>query len=139
MILRWWKKKLTLQEREPLLEKVEALIEDGAKEITVDLREVEFLNAAGIGTLVQALKLVREKGGRLIVRGLERHLRFLFTVTRTEELFEWEEITAGGVTPLPPPVLSTPDVTEEKRRMRGREKFNEAASPGPAPRMPEVP
>ena len=44
-----------------------ALIEAGAREILVDLNEVEFMGSAGIGVLDEAARAVAARGGRLYV------------------------------------------------------------------------
>lgn len=63
-------------------------IEQGAKVILVDLKEVTFMDSSGLGALVTALKAVRSVGGKLCVCSINEQVRILFELTSMDRVFE---------------------------------------------------
>jgi anti-sigma B factor antagonist len=61
------------------------------KTIVVDLARVSFIDASGIATLLEALKLARSRKATLCLRGLQGRTVRLFSVTGLLSVFE----TAG--------------------------------------------
>lgn len=57
------------------------LIDNGAGDVVVDLRELEFLDSTGLGVLVRALKWAREAGGGLQVVADDDKIVKVFTIT----------------------------------------------------------
>ena len=64
------------------------LQKQGAKTIIVDLTEVSFIDAAGIATLLEALKLARNRQVTLCLKGLQGRMARLFEVTGLQAVFE---------------------------------------------------
>jgi anti-anti-sigma factor len=62
-----------------------AALRDGAVFITVDLDDVDFMNAALLGALVAARGRCRQQGAHLRVKCGKPRLRRLFTVTRLDD------------------------------------------------------
>jgi len=58
------------------------------KTITVDLTEVSFIDAAGIATLLEALKISRSRQAMLCLKGLRGRVLRLFEVTGLQAVFE---------------------------------------------------
>jgi anti-sigma B factor antagonist len=58
------------------------------KTITVDLTEVSFIDAAGIATLLEALKIARNRQATLCLKGLQGRMVRLFEVTGLQAVFE---------------------------------------------------
>lgn len=70
-----------------LREKLIALLDKGALHVILDLREVEFLDSTGLGTLVGALKRQRWRDGSLrLVIGSDQIIR-IFRITGLVEVF----------------------------------------------------
>ena len=58
-------------------------------EITLDLRDVGFVDSSGLGVLVGALKRLREGGGhRFVIVGAQDAVRKVFSITGLNTLFE---------------------------------------------------
>jgi len=57
------------------------------KTITVDLAEVSFIDAAGIATLLEALKIARSRQATLCLKGLHGRMVRLFEVTGLQAVF----------------------------------------------------
>jgi anti-sigma B factor antagonist len=63
-------------------------LDAGARRITVDVRDVPFIDSSGLGVLVGALRRLRESGGtELIVVGLQDPVRKVFDITGLDQLF----------------------------------------------------
>lgn len=58
------------------------------KRIVLDLSNVEFIDSAGVGTLISCLRIVTEQQGQLRLCGLNRAVRALFELMRMHRLFE---------------------------------------------------
>jgi anti-sigma B factor antagonist len=59
------------------------------EELTLDLREVTFVDSSGLGVLVGALKRLRESGGgRFSVVDAQDSVRKVFDITGLTTLFE---------------------------------------------------
>lgn len=69
-------------------QQIKDLINEGVNLILIDLKKVNFMDSSGLGALVLALKMVREKGGRLFLMSLNDQVKMLFELTNTGHLFE---------------------------------------------------
>jgi anti-anti-sigma factor len=58
-----------------------ALHRDGCAHVVLDLAELDFLDAAGLGVLVRGDRLFRDAGGRLELTGLRPAQRRLLELT----------------------------------------------------------
>lgn len=56
--------------------------------IVLDLGNIEFMDSAGIGTLISCLRVVSERQGQLRLCSLSRAVRALFELMRMHRLFE---------------------------------------------------
>lgn len=64
------------------------LHEQPPKTIIVDLTQVSFIDAAGIATLLEALKIARNRQATLCLKGLQGRMVRLFEVTGLQAVFE---------------------------------------------------
>ncbi len=58
------------------------------KTIIVDLTEVSYMEASGIATLLEALKIARNRRATLCLKGLQGRIVRLFEVTGLNKVFE---------------------------------------------------
>jgi anti-sigma B factor antagonist len=63
-------------------------MEQDVTNFVVDLKEVEFMDSAGLGTLIAALKRVTERGGDMKLACLQKKPRMVFEITRAYKVFE---------------------------------------------------
>ena len=66
---------------------LESVIEDNAK-ILLDMTNVEFVDSAGLGTIVATLKHLRASGGDLTICSVHKTVRALFELVRMHRLVE---------------------------------------------------
>jgi anti-anti-sigma factor len=67
------------------------LHEQGYRHVVLDLAEVSFVDSAGLGVLVVALKRFRADGGNVVVRRPHRQVARLFEMTGLDAVFGSED------------------------------------------------
>jgi anti-sigma B factor antagonist len=67
-----------------------AVVETGTGTVTLDLRDVGFVDSSGLGALVAVHHYAEAKGAHLVVRSVPTHVRDLFTITRLDNLLTVE-------------------------------------------------
>ncbi|MGF1492813.1 MAG: STAS domain-containing protein [Microcoleaceae cyanobacterium] len=68
-------------------QEINKLVEDGAKTILIDFKDVSFMDSSGLGALVLALKSVRAAGGKLAVCSINEQIKILFELTSMDRVF----------------------------------------------------
>ena len=56
--------------------------------LSVDLSDVSYIDTSGLATLVEAARIAREQGTRLILGGIKDQPRYLFEITHLDRLFD---------------------------------------------------
>jgi len=69
-------------------ENLKAIVEGGAGKLIVDLNGVSFIDSSGLSVLISAFKLIRAKGGRMLLSGISKNVQTLLELTRLSEIFE---------------------------------------------------
>lgn len=70
-----------------LKERFGKLFNEGVYEIVVDLRQVPFMDSAGLGHLVNALKMCVHHKGNLMLVGANESIVDLLRITRLDTIF----------------------------------------------------
>lgn len=63
-------------------------IEPKDTEIVVNLSKVDFLDSAGLGLLISFLKLMKKRGGKVVLEHPKLGVQKLLEMTRMDELFD---------------------------------------------------
>ncbi len=63
-------------------------VEVNVKNYVIDLKQVDFMDSAGLGTLIAVLKRITERGGDLKIACLQKKPRMVFEITRAYKVFE---------------------------------------------------
>lgn len=71
-----------------LNDKLHELIDEGKKNIVVDLGGVKFMNSSGLGMLIGALTTVRKAGGDLRLARASEKIESLLIVTKLVTVFK---------------------------------------------------
>lgn len=71
-----------------LKDKVQSLIQQGYRNLLIDLSNVSYVDSAGLGQLVQAYATTRNKGGALKLVNLTKRLQDLLVVTKLLTVFD---------------------------------------------------
>ena len=64
------------------------LVNRDSKIILLDCQDITFMNSAGIGALVAALKIVRNSGGDLYICSLNNQVEMIFKITKMNRIFQ---------------------------------------------------
>jgi len=70
-----------------LRERLAEVFASGPEEIVIDLAAVEFIDSTALGVLVGALKLARQNGGDVRLRGATPAAKQVFDVTGLSDVF----------------------------------------------------
>ena len=62
--------------------------EPEVKNYVIDLKQVDFMDSAGLGTLIAVLKRITERGGDMKIACLQKKPRMVFEITRAYKVFE---------------------------------------------------
>jgi anti-anti-sigma factor len=68
-------------------QKIDEIIESGAKVILVDFSDVTFMDSSGLGALVFSLKTVRAAGAQLFLCSINEQIKMLFELTSLDRVF----------------------------------------------------
>ena len=71
-----------------LKDKVQSLIQQGHKNIVIDLGGVAYVDSAGLGQLVHAYATTKNKGGALKLVNVTKKLQDLLSITKLLTVFE---------------------------------------------------
>lgn len=63
------------------------LIDQGCSKVIVDLAAVPFIDSSGLAALVSGLRLARERGGNLVLSGLQSQAETVFRLTMLDRVF----------------------------------------------------
>jgi anti-sigma B factor antagonist len=64
------------------------LAESEINDYVIDLKQVDFMDSAGLGTMIAVLKRISERGGDMKVACLQKKPRMVFEITRAYKVFE---------------------------------------------------
>lgn len=63
------------------------LNESKTRYFVIDFSQVQYMESACLGSLVQFLKWLAHEEGRIAVAGVQENVRFLFRVTKLDKVF----------------------------------------------------
>jgi len=92
------KGRVTLGEGDELLkDKINSLLNQGARKIVLNLAEVPYVDSAGLGEIVRTHATVSRQGGGLKLIGLTKRITDLLAITKLLTVFETYESEAEAV------------------------------------------
>ena len=59
--------------------------------LTVDLSGVTYMDTSGLATLMEAMRVARRQGTRLVLSGIQDQPRYLLEITDLDQVFEIEK------------------------------------------------
>ena len=90
--------RITLGEGSVILrEIVRDLLTKGKKKIFLNLGEVEYVDSAGIGELIQSFTTIRNQGGQMKLVNLNKRVQDLLVMTNLHKVFEIHDDEAGAI------------------------------------------
>lgn len=83
----------------PFKDAMSEFVDDGNKQIILDLGEIGFIDSSGLGAIVTTLKRIGADG-KLIVAGLNDKTRSIFELTRMDRVFDIHTSLDGALESL---------------------------------------
>ncbi len=80
-----------------LKDKVQSLLQQGQKNILLDMGGVSYVDSAGLGELVQAYATTKNRGGALKLVSVTKRLKDLLVVTKLLTVFDTYDSEAEGL------------------------------------------
>jgi len=92
------KGKLTIGEGDELLkETIQKLMEQGHKQLLLNLADVPYVDSAGLGEIVRTYTTVNRQGGSLKLLNLTKRITDLLAITKLLTVFDTYESEAEAV------------------------------------------
>lgn len=73
---------------EQVRDKVRSVLQQGQKNLLVNLARVSYMDSAGLGELVQAYSTVKKQGGKLKLVNPTKRLQDLLVITKLATVFD---------------------------------------------------
>lgn len=78
---------INLHRAPALREQLLPLIQQERGNLLIDMTEVPHMDSSGLATLIEALRIVRNSGGRIILHDLPHRVRGLFEIAQLHKTF----------------------------------------------------
>ena len=79
---------ITLENCHNLLQQGKNLALEGFTDVIVDFERVEFIDSAGIGTLISLSRLMKDNGGSLQLRNLGDNIKRVLSMSHLDKFFD---------------------------------------------------
>lgn len=66
---------------------VDDLVNEGRKEVTLELTQLRLIDSSGVGVIVSLFKRIRANGGQVRITGLRDQPRAIFRLLRLDRVF----------------------------------------------------
>jgi anti-anti-sigma factor len=80
--------RITVDNSNEMREKLRAALKVMPKPLTVDLSQVTSIDMSGLATLVEATRMARRQGTRLVLAGIQGQPASLLEVAHLDQLFD---------------------------------------------------
>jgi len=90
------KDKITFEHCPLLQSRLDQLLEEGARHVVIDFREVPFMDSSGVGEILRLFKLVRDRQGDVVLINPNQKLLNLFRMYRFEKFMKIMDSAEGG-------------------------------------------
>lgn len=64
------------------------LIDEGKKNVIIDLSGVSYVNSSGIGMVIMSYTTVVNSGGKLVLANINEKMKGILSVTKLNQIFE---------------------------------------------------
>lgn len=90
------KDKITFEHCPLLQSRLDAVLEEGVREIVIDFREVPFMDSSGVGEILRLFKLMRDRKGEVVLVNPNQKLNNLFRMYRFEKFMKIVDSVEAG-------------------------------------------
>ena len=71
---------------------VSTYLEDGKKNIIVEMSDVKFVDSSGLGNIVRAFSTVKEAGGQLKLAGISDKVKGVLSITKLNRFLSYTHL-----------------------------------------------
>ncbi|HHV72354.1 MAG TPA: STAS domain-containing protein [Clostridia bacterium] len=71
-----------------LKEKINALLDNGVKELVIDLSNVSYIDSTGLGIFIGTLRNLKERGGRMELLSPTPRVKKVLNITGLDRVFD---------------------------------------------------
>jgi len=87
-----------------LRDALQRLLDDGTRNVVIDLAEVRFMDSTTLGVLVVTFRALRDRGGRLCLAAAQRSVRAMLAVTNVDQAIVVYDTVEAAEASMPPVV-----------------------------------
>jgi len=69
-------------------DQISSFLEQGKKNIIIDLSDVKYVDSSGIGNIIKAFSTVKDAGGKLKLSGLSDKIKGVLNIVKLDRIFE---------------------------------------------------
>ena len=80
-----------------LKDKMQSLVQQGKKQVLLNLGDVSYIDSAGLGEIVQAYATVNKGGGTLKLLNTTKRIKDLLSITKLLTVFECHDNEAEAI------------------------------------------
>jgi anti-sigma B factor antagonist len=88
--------------RPQLQDFLEDVVDQGARRVVLDLAEVPFMDSSGLGLQVDALKRLRDEGGRLCLAAVQESVRNVLALSAVDRVVDVYDTVEAAEDDMPP-------------------------------------
>lgn len=80
--------RITIESSNEMRRTLASALRNKPANLSVDLSGVPYIDTSGLATLLEAERIARKQGTRLILSGLQEQPRYLFDITHLDQFFD---------------------------------------------------
>jgi len=84
-------------------DEIKSIIDEGVNVVLINMDAVPYIDSAGLGMLVSALKAARLQAGNIYLAGLTDQVKMVIELTRLDRIFTIFDSVENGITSLNDP------------------------------------
>jgi anti-sigma B factor antagonist len=88
--------RITVNTSDEMRRKLLAALRLKPPQVTVDLSQATYMDSSGLATLLEAVRIARKQGTRLLLAGVSGQPRGLFGIGQIDRLFEFATEETSG-------------------------------------------
>ena len=93
---------LDMDTRSRLQDFLRGVVDSGARQVVLDLAEVPFVDSSGLGVLVESLKLLHDRGGRLSLAAVQPPVRTVLALSAVDQVLDLYDTVEAAEADVPP-------------------------------------
>jgi anti-sigma B factor antagonist len=85
------KGKVTFEYCPALQKHLDSLLDEGARQVEIDFKDVPFIDSSGVGEVLRLFKRLKDVGGEVVLANPNQKLRSLFSMYRFNQFMKIRE------------------------------------------------